>query len=444
MPYKDASDEEKRIGLELFFTDTPGIKGRIKKEPEDFKVSERSINIEPISTSELAERDPTLPVYVYCNVRSKNWEMNRLVQMLAAELDINTDKIGFAGSKDKRAVTEQLMSFGSTEEKVKNVFMKDVEFSNFFLATRELRIGDLLGNDFEILIRDIELEDEKTKEVIEQTNEQLEDVSGFPNFFGVQRFGIIRPVTHIIGKKLVQKNYEEAILQYIGHPVKGEPAADYEARAEFDKSWDFEWAIKNYPKHLFFERILIKYLLTHPEDYARAILQFPKNLSTMFIHSYQSFLFNKILCQRIRVGLPLDVPAIGDIILPVDDDGLPVHKTWIPVNETNIKKLTKKCRQKKAYVGAVLFGSDSIFAEGEFGEIERKIIEAEGISQNDFIIPDIPQISSKGNRRELAAPVYNFNYEMMNQSTKLSFGLIKGSYATTLLREYMKSDILNY
>ena len=76
----------------------------------------------------------------------------------------------------------------------------------------------------------------------------------------------------------------------------------------------------------------------------------------------------------------------------------------------NINKLTKKCRQKKAYVGGALFGSDSIFANGEFGEIERKVIEAEGISQNDFIIPEIPQISSKGNRRELAAPVYDFNY----------------------------------
>ena len=79
MPYLESSKEEKQIGLELFYTDTPGIKGRLKKQPEDFIVIERSINIEPMAEPQLTDRDSTLHVYTYAQVKSTNWETNRLV-----------------------------------------------------------------------------------------------------------------------------------------------------------------------------------------------------------------------------------------------------------------------------------------------------------------------------------------------------------------------------
>jgi tRNA pseudouridine13 synthase len=444
MPFMDSNADEKKLGLELFFTDTPGIKGRIKKEPKDFIVTERSMDIEPASKETLESRDPNLPIYLYAKVWSKNWETNRLIQYLAKGLGISTDNIYFAGSKDKRAITTQLMAFETTVENLKSISLEDVKFSNFQISTRPLKIGDLLGNDFEINITELELSTDEALDLIAATENQLAEVNGFPNFFGVQRFGIIRPVTHMIGKHLIEKNFEKAVLMYIGHPIKGEPTSDYEARAEFDKCWDFEWARKNYPKHLVFEKKLINYLLGHPDDYIGAIQQLPKNLSTMFIHSYQSFLFNKILCRRLRVGLPINEPVLGDIVLPMDKYRLPVHKDWISVDEGNLNKLRKMCLSGKAFVSGVLFGSESQFAKGEFGEIEQKIIVAEGFSAKDFVIPEFSQISSKGTRRELKAPLSDFKYEVLDDLIKFTFGLIKGSYATTLLREYMKSAIRNY
>lgn len=444
MPYIESDDREKRVGLELFFTETPGIEGRLKKTPEDFIVRERSIEIEPISETALATRDPTLPLYTYARVRSRNWETNRLIQVLSKRLGISYDKIAFAGTKDKRAITEQLMAFEVEPERLKAINLDDVEIFDICISPRVLKIGDLYGNDFEIRIMDIKLTEEELLDRISSTEQQLAKVNGFPNFFGIQRFGVIRPVTQDIGKLLVQKKFEDAILAYIGNPMEGEPEKDYEVRAEFDRCWDLEWAIENYPKYLNFERIMINYLIRHPEDYIGALDQLPKNLCMMFIHAYQSYLFNKMVCARIRNEIPLNEPVQGDIVLPIDDHKLPVHKTWIPITERNHQKLIRQCRNGKAFVSGVLYGSETPMANGAFGEIEQQIIEEEGLSSEDFIIAELPKISSKGSRREIIAPVLRFEYEIKSEYVKMHFGLIKGSYATTLLREYLKGDIRNY
>ncbi len=375
---------------------------------------------------------------------SRNWETNRLIHELARQLKINYDQIFFAGTKDKRAITKQLMAFSTTPEKLQAVKLEDVEISGIFVSAHVLKIGDLLGNNFEIIIRDLELPVDELKEIISATEQQLAEINGFPNFFGVQRFGVIRPITHEIGKLLLQGKFEEAVFYYIGHPIEGETQADYEVREEFERCWDFEWALENYPRHLNFERVLIRYLIAHPEDYPGALMQLPKNLGMMFIHAYQSLLFNKILCARIRAGLPLNEPLIGDIILPVDEYRRPVHKTWIPVVEHNQEKIVNQCRAGKAFISGVLYGNQTEFAKGEFGELEQRIIEDEGFIPEDFIIPELLPISSKGNRRELVAPISEFKYDILKDQIKMNFGLIKGSYATILLREYMKTNIKNY
>jgi tRNA pseudouridine13 synthase len=444
MPFIETTPEEKKLGLELFFTTTPGIQGRIKKTPEDFMVTERSIDIKPIAESNLESLDKTIPVFTYATVTVRNWETNRLLQVFGRELGISYDRIYFAGTKDKRAITTQLMAFTATPEQVSAIKLDDVEISNIFMSTHNLKIGDLLGNDFEITINEIELTKSEIQERTAAVARELSKLQGYPNFFGVQRFGVIRPITHEVGKLILQRKFEEAVWTYIAHPLEGEPEADYEVRAEFEKCWDFEWALEAYPKHLNFERLLIKYLFKHPEDYTGALSQLPKNLRMMFIHSYQSYLFNRILCERIRSGLPLNTPMIGDLILPVDENKLPVHKTWIPVTEQNQDKITKRCIEGKAFISAVLYGNQTEFASGEFGEIEKKIIEAEGIAPDEFVIPELPSFSSKGNRREILAPVHGFEHSVADGQVKMKFGLIKGTYATSLLREYMKSNIKGY
>ena len=86
------------------------------------------------------------------------------------------------------------------------------------------------------------------------------------------------------------------------------------------------------------------------------------------------------------------------------------------------------------------------------GEIEHEIIEGEKIDPRDFIIPDVPYISSSGSRHSILAFVKDLDFKIidddLNKGKKaliLKFELQKGCYATSLLREFMKTDdIRNY
>ncbi len=135
---------------------------------------------------------------------------------------------------------------------------------------------------------------------------------------------------------------------------------------------------------------------------------------------------------------------IGDIVLPVDKNNLPDPKNLIRVSRINQEKINKKILENKAFVSGIVFGAETKFAEGEQGEIEQKIVEKEKIKREDFIIPKMPELSSKGLRRNLLATLKKIDYEINGNTVTLNFELPKGSYATSLLREFMKTDVRDY
>ncbi len=138
---------------------------------------------------------------------------------------------------------------------------------------------------------------------------------------------------------------------------------------------DLEAAMREFPRTLTFERMLIGWLLRNPGDWSGAIRTLPPNLQMMFVHAYQSYLFNLILSERIRRGIPLDRPIVGDVVLPADRTGYADHDKPVPVTKFNLDLVEKSVRERKAYLSGVLFGSESKYAEGEMGEIERKVVE---------------------------------------------------------------------
>ena len=443
-----ASKNELKIGIEVFYTDTDGIGGRLRKKPDDFVVEEIPL---PMKIPELDEgaRVEEQKLYTVAKVRAVNWETNALIRVLSQQLRIPRQQIYFAGTKDKRAVTTQVMAFKTGPENLKRVQVEGIEIFDITTSNTRMKLGNLLGNRFKIFVKDIELGLDDLKTILETTSSQLEPLNnGFPNFFGVQRFGAIRPITHLFGKYIVKGDFERAVMSYIGTPMDTESEEVYRAREFVDKTRDFEQAFEIFPKHLGFERTLIKFLITHPEKYAEAIKRLPRNLQIMFIHAYQSHLFNKILSERIRRGLPLNEPVEGDFVLIIDKHGQPDHDNWLEVNADNQNKLTKRVAEGKAFVSGVLFGAESEFAGGEPGEIEQSVIEADGLEGKNFIIPEIPKLSSKGLRREFVAPMKEFGYEIHTsgsgdvESVEFKFELNKGCYATSLLREYIKADDL--
>jgi len=427
------SDIEKAVGIEVFFTETMGIGGRLKTFPEDFIVDEISI------------LKPKTGDFTIARIRARNWETNRLIRQISATLGISRKRIYFAGTKDKRAVTTQLIGFHLPIENVKKIKIPDMEILEIYPSDKPVEIGELIGNRFRITVRDAILQNDDLHAALKKTADNILSSGGFPNFFGIQRFGAIRPITHIVGKHIIHGDFEKAVFTYTANPIKDEHKESFDARKFLGETHDFAEALKIYPKQLTFERAMMHYLVKHPEDYVNALRQLPKNLLMMFIHAYQSYLFNKILSERIRSGLPLNESLIGDAVLPVDKDNLPDQKNLIMVEKENQEKINKKIKENKAFVSGAVFGAETKFADGEQGEIERKIIEKENVKKEDFIISEMPELSSKGVRRALLAPLKKIDYDVKDNTVTLNFELLKGSYATCLLREFMKSaEIMDY
>ena len=144
--------------------------------------------------------------------------------------------------------------------------------------------------------------------------------------------------------------------------------------------------------------------------------------------------------------MPINKAVVGDIIYPIKNNGIEMRD--IPVSNFNLNKVNEEIDKGKAIVTGSLFGSNSEYSDGEIGEIEKVIINEENINLKDFIIPEIPFISSKGSRRALFSNINNLVYDIKKEDDILlnvKFELNKGCYATSFLREIMKTnDIKNY
>lgn len=427
-------DFEHEIGIDTYWTNQPGIGGKLRVRIDDFRVIE--LFLYP------AKKDQGQ--FTIAEVSSRNWETHTLVQEIAHRLQVSQRRISFAGTKDKRAWTTQLMSFAHIPaEQLASLSITDVSIQNIYQSDVPIRIGDLLGNHFEITIRSIPKT--VTKEHITSLLSPCKTIGGFPNFYGVQRFGIIRPITHLVGKYIVQGKFEKAAMTYIAHPMRGENEATYALREELEKTKDYTKAFHDYPDALNFEKAMLNRLIQSPDDFIGAFKELPKNLLLMFVNAYESFLFNKILSERIRRGLPLHQAVVGDVISPIRKNS--TTSEIIAVKPSNIEKVNKQMLKKKAIVTGLLIGYDTVFADGEMGDIEHAVVESEKIDPRDFIIPEIPFLSSQGSRRALLALMPWIEWTLQpdefskgDQALQLCFELRKGCYATALLREFIKSN----
>ena len=99
-----------------------------------------------------------------------------------------------------------------------------------------------------------------------------------------------------------------------------------------------------------------------------------------------------------------------------------------------------QCDRGKAFVSGLLFGSESTFAGGEMGRIERAVVASEELAPEDFIIPRFPRLSSRGGRREILGPVRDLACRAEGDTMVFEFSLPPGAYATSLLGEFIKGD----
>jgi tRNA pseudouridine13 synthase len=412
---------EKEIGVEVYATKSRGIGGRLRQFPEDFNVEEILINgskaqIEPMVVPQIGNNGR----YLVCVLAKRNCDNFLAIQKVAKKLGVNPERIQIAGIKDARAVTAQHISIGRMRaEQVAranfgNIWLYPLHFSN-----EKIHSNLLFGNQFHIALRAINYASSEILGRIENLQDELLKLDGCPNFFGHQRFGTRRSVTHLVGKHIVLGEWEKAALIFIAKPSLHEHPESRQSRERLWNTRDFERARKYFPFKLVYERQMLNHLARRSRDFVGAFNRLPKKICQLFIQAYQAYLFNKFLSERMQRRLPLKHARSGEYRLEI---GLE-ERMALP-----------------------LIGYKQSFSSGEQGEIEKQVLEKEEVKPQDFKVHVTPEISAPGRLRTALTPLIGLNTakpikDVANANAKrvnIGFTLRKGSYATIILREFMK------
>jgi len=198
-----ATKQDQALGMDYYLTDSPGCGGVIRSSPEDFSVEE-------VYEDQRYEGGR----YLVLEVEKRDWDLHHLIRELSRQLGISQKRFGWAGTKDKRAVTRQRISIMNLDEaELNRICLPDMKIRVLGRTNRGVFLGDLLGNRFRIRIRELTCPDPMRR--MAKITAEIKAKGGLANYFGVQRFGDSRPVTHKVGEALVRGNIEEAVFIYL-------------------------------------------------------------------------------------------------------------------------------------------------------------------------------------------------------------------------------------
>ena len=431
------TDSSPHVRPEVYLTaEFAGTGGLIKQRVDDFIVEELPA-YEPCGSGE----------HIYIFVQKVGMSTTHLVEVLARHFGVRTGDVGFAGMKDKRAVTRQVISIhvpGKNPEDFPTLLHESVQILWADLHTNKLRRGHLAGNRFAIKIRGAPINGVLgAKKSLDKLN-----ATGVPNRAGEQRFGMLGN-NHIIGRDLLLGNWREACDELLG-PAAGrqQPGA---VDPEFQKVSRMLYAEGKYADAMFrlsrdadTERLVMR-SLADGASHEAALRRMSGLQWDFFLTSLQSAVFNNVLDQRLKDGT-LGVLAEGDIAFKHDNGACFVVDTTAAADETTRERLTTLAISPTG----PMWGLDMLRSTGATLEREQAALAAMGLCEADFAAyknreAGVPRgrDALHGTRRALRIPVQYPEVEAGSDDfgtfIKCSFELPPGGFATTVLQEVMKS-----
>jgi len=378
----------------------------IKKYPEDFQVEE----VIDIKNGK----------YLVFKVKKINRDTLDVIHDIARNTGIPFGKFGYAGLKDRHAVTIQSFSVDRIyEDTIKSIELKGVELSDFSNG-QKIDIGDLVGNKFNILVRDIP---ENSDEVIKSNIQQIEKTSGFPNLFGEQRFG----GNEEVGRLILKGEFKEAVEKLLLKDNLSEGLAD------MIKGGKYAEAHALYPNLRNEKQILD--ILSKSSDYAKAFIVLPPSVSSLFVHAYQAKIFNEAVLERIK-EVPLNEPEIGDLVSMAKQGNY--YRTQ--VTKSNLERVKEGIKKGEINVIAPLIGYSSLIPKSLLGKLSVELIEKDGISRESFHVKEAPFLASNGAYRNILGRYNDLSYNIEEDGVRFRFFLYKGEYATVFLN-YLTSSL---
>lgn len=262
--------------------------------------------------------------YLHFTVYKENRETMEVASTITKFLRVPNKSVKYAGTKDRRGVTCQ--KFSIHKGKVARVSslnkgLKGAVLGGFSYEDKSLDLGDLQGNEFTIAIRDVKSynEEEDIKQIVETSFNSLKE-KGYINYFGLQRFGTFSISTHVLGIFLLKDDWKGAAELILAEQERVVPDS-VESRRVWAETGDAAAAAKLMPRRCSAEHSVLTSLAKEKkgedgygkQSYFRAIMQIPRNLRLIYVHAYQSYVWNLVASKRIEL-FGLEVQE-GDLVM---------------------------------------------------------------------------------------------------------------------------------
>ena len=405
--------------------------------------------------------------YLHFTLLKWNITTSDAVLRLCKTMNMKHRNLSYAGMKDKRGITAQRMCcrfldpkrllginkpfFAANEVSADSVVYKSSYIMGDFEFSKDtLKLGDLSGNKFSIVLRECE---ETTQENLDKVKNLLLE-NGFMNYFGLQRFGN-NGDTHEVGKHILKKDYQSAIERILT-PNDNTKMDVRDALNHYTKSEDAQAAYNMLGYKNSTEGLILSSLAKEPNDYKKALKSLHYKQQTLYTHAYQSYVWNVMVSRRISSHGTAVLE--GDLVY--NDDG-------------GVRRLTPE-QVSSSHLSDIVLpmpGYDIQVPENCCKDYLSEILEQDGMSIEDFKGPLGREFNVSGCYRNVIFKPSEFTAEIIKYSDEneklvstnldlvlgksfeakkegsktallLRFTLPKSCYATMLLREIMRSDAI--
>ena len=388
----------------------PGTGGMIKETPEDFLVTEIPL-YPPCGEGE----------HTFAEIEKRGVTTFEAIRRIARALNVADREIGYAGMKDAKGVTRQTFSIPHLAPE--QLFALEIPGIRVLAATRhrnKLKLGHLAGNRFRIRISRVEAEaPNKAEQVLALLKER-----GVPNYFGPQRYGA-QGNSHLIGRALLRQDYHEAIDALMGNPAQIRDERWQSAIAAYRRGDPAE-SLLLFPGHCRTEREILQRLVKRPDAWEQALHAVHPRLKALYMAAFQSTLFDRILDERLNA---FDRVMTGDLAWKHDNGACFLL-------EDEDREANRAQRFEISPTGP-LFGCKMKLPAGRPLAMEEALLLAEGLTPADFDLPG--GLRLEGERRPLRVQLGAPAMKPDGDGVLLEFSLPKGAYATSVLREIMKT-----
>ena len=401
--------------LQTCVSDEKGVGGRYRVHNDEFLVEELPL-FEPSGSGE----------HLFLRIQKEGISHRDMIGRLVRAYELPEAAIGYAGMKDRRAVTQQTVSIHTDRTDVPAFTESGLQVLWAERHDHKLRRGQLQGNRFSIRIREVDPLDAPRAWKILGTLAN----GGLPNAYMSQRFGY-RLNNHRLGTAWITGQWTALLDEWLGSGGSPYPPSEVDVRSDYDAG-RYQQAFTASSREWWAERAALEALAGGASP-ARACSAVPSVIRTLWIDAAQAAIFNRFLSHRIADGT-MDQLLDHDIAW---DHG---KGRWFRSPAENLQSADMLDAIKNIDISPTgpLPGRRMPSPGASVKEMERQAAQDAGIDWDQLVAGGGAR---RGGRRPLRVPIRNHALDSGTDERgsyiRIAFELPKGAYATGVLAEIM-------